>query len=95
MQQGRLDMLGFLSKRGIILIDPKSKIVEDALWSSVVTGNSAMVECFLKQGYDPNMKMGEENPQTYLKAAAMAQDAEAAAATLDILLRHGADITKL
>lgn len=41
-------MLSFLTKCSIIVIDPKSEIVKDALWTAVVTDNSAMVEYFLK-----------------------------------------------
>lgn len=75
--------------------------------SAVRRGDSQTTEYLLNQGFDPNHRAFERGawyansydyddcPRPYLVDAVEADDAEAAAATVDVLLRHGTDIRKV
>ena len=91
--KGGVDMLNFLATYGVLAFDPNDEYVKSILSKTVVEGRSKIVEYFLGRGCDPNSKLGTRRP--YLEMAAQATNHEAAAATFDILLRHGADINQI
>lgn len=91
--KGGVDMLNFLSMHGVLTFDPNDDYVKNVLWDAVAEGRSEIVKYFLDRGCDPNSKL--DSKRSYLEMAAQAKDPEAAAATLDILLHHGADINKI
>lgn len=91
--KGGVDMLNFLTTNGVLAFDPNDEYVKSILSKAVVEGRSKIVEYFLGRGCDPNSKLGTR--RLYLEMAAQATNHEAAAATFDILLRHGADINQI
>ncbi|KAJ5356142.1 hypothetical protein N7517_010751 [Penicillium concentricum] len=105
--RGGVAMLQFLHPYGVIALPGDEGQI--AMRSAVVRGDSLTTEYLLKQGFDPNPAADEfadihaygpwcgdyHDPKSYLIDAAEAADSEAAAATLDVLLRYGADINKL
>ena len=91
--KGGIDMLNFLTTYGALAFDPNDEYMKRALWKTVAEGRSEIVKYFLGRGCDPNAKSGTKRP--YLEMAGQATDPEAAAATLDVLLHHGADINQI
>ncbi|CAI7584768.1 unnamed protein product [Penicillium glandicola] len=97
---GGVAMLQFLYSDGMIAL-PSEVEAQDAMRDAVRRGDFLTTEYLLNQGFDPNPTVSEcggvdhHSPKSYLGDAAGADDPEAAAATLDALLRYGADIGKL
>ncbi|OQE44509.1 hypothetical protein PENCOP_c002G05123 [Penicillium coprophilum] len=107
--KGGAAMLHFLHSYGVKAC-PGEFEAQTAMRSAVVRGDSVTTEYLLNQGFDPNptadelmvlpcggrFECDEDSPlESYLVDAAQAASSEAAAATLDILLRYGADIGRL
>lgn len=73
-------------------LSPDDQSTKYALARAASRGETAVVQYFLDQGCDPNAKY---NDMSYLDIAVSADDTEAAIATLDLLLRYGADINQV
>lgn len=73
-------------------LPPDDQSTKYALARAASRGETAVVQYFLDQGCDPNAKY---NDMSYLDIAVSADDSEAAIATLDLLLRCGADINQV
>lgn len=73
-------------------LPPDDQSTKYGLARAASRGETAVVQYFLDQGCDPNAKY---NDMSYLDIAVSADDSEAAIATLDLLLRCGADINQV
>ena len=51
--KGGTNMLGFLSARGLLAIEPLDSDVQWAVWEAVGEGSSTVVEYFLERGCRP------------------------------------------
>ena len=88
--KGGPDMLWALSNCGVIVLSPEDIDAQYSLCMAVYEGNSAVVDYFLRQGFDPNYIPPAFAGHSYMEIATRGKNCEAAAATLDALLHHGA-----
>ena len=89
--KGGREMLWALSNCGVIVVSPEDIDAQYALCKTVYEGNSAVVGYFLEQGFDPNYIPPVFAGHSYMEIATRGENPEAAAATLDVLLHHGAN----
>ncbi|KAJ5951378.1 uncharacterized protein N7479_009791 [Penicillium vulpinum] len=97
--RGGVAMLEFLRPYGVVPVAGNAE-AQIALRCAIRAGHTLVTKYLLDQGFDPNPTASElpsftEHPASYLGDAANAGDPQAAAATLDVLLSHGANIDKL
>lgn len=83
-------MLWALSSCGVIVLSPEDIDAQYSLCMAVYEGNSAVVDYFLGQGFDPNYIPSVFAGHSYMEIAARG-NSKTAAATLDVLLYHGAN----
>ena len=88
--KGGPDMLWALSSCGVIVLSPEDIDAQYSLCMAVYEGNSAVVDYFLGQGFDPNYIPSVFAGHSYMEIAARG-NSKTAAATLDVLLYHGAN----
>jgi ankyrin repeat protein len=88
--------LDLLAVHGVVAL-AGDRDVQRVLRGAVQRGHAKATEFFLKNGFDPNMKWDGDPrySRSYLEDALRAEDQEAAEATIDMLLRYGADIRNL
>lgn len=89
--KGGPDMLRALSNCGVIVVSPEDIDAQYSMCVAVYEGNSAVVGYFLEQGFDPNYVPLAFAGHSYMEIATRGRNPEAAAATLDVLLHHGAN----
>ncbi|KAJ5385473.1 hypothetical protein N7517_003384 [Penicillium concentricum] len=89
-------MLDLLAAHDVVA-QADDKHAQQVLQATIRRGGAAVTEFFLKRGFDPNLKLYEHsgNSKSYLEDALAANNQKAAEATIDVLLRYGADINDL
>lgn len=93
--KGGTEMLWALSNCGVIVVSPEDIDAQYALCMAVYQGNSAVVDYFLEQGFDPNYIPPVFAGHSYMEIAIRGRNLEAAAAPLDVLLHHGANFNDM
>lgn len=93
--KGGAEMLNALSNYGVMVVSPEDIDAQYSLCMAVYEGNSAVVDYFLRQGFDPNYIHPSFSGHSYMEIATRAKSLEAAAATLDVLVHHGANMDDL
>lgn len=92
--KGGIAMLDFLVQKGALSVKPKDSHAQRILYDAISEGKPNLVSYFLNQGLNPDPKDMVYDTSS-LERAALADNSGAAAATMDVLIRHGASIDKL